>query len=328
MYPLWGTVTPWTMTSSTQFAPPAPPAITSSAYADSLLATECLGSGAALSSGVAATCAAAQAAAVAGAPAYTNTSSLSVGTIWSATTFGTLTDVGGVSQPAGTVPTSSQLGLYWNDPGSTYQPPGHWLSITNTAATNAGLGLLDSARITAEVGVATADAGITAWQAKYTYDVWRPAAAINDCSGWNSGFTCTPGWTAVIATPPHPDYIAGHPAFGYAAATVLENFFGAAGDDFCSTSEPYTNGSGGAAIPAMTVCYDNFLDAASDATVSRVYGGIHTDFATAYSALVGAQIGANVIANDFQEVPEPVALGVFAVAVAGLARVRRRRLAQ
>ena len=317
MFPLWGTVTPWSMTSSTQFAPPPPPAIGSQAYAASVLATECLGARTALSASTATACAAAKTAAQAGAPAYTNTSALSAGTIWNATNFGTLNTQGGAT------PTNSQLALFWNDPGTTLQPPGHWLQITDTVATSTGLGLLDSARVTAQVGVAEADAAITAWQSKYTYNLWRPVAAIRDCAdAWNAGFTtCDGTWSSVIATPPHPDYLAGHPTFSYAAATVLENFFGG-GTSFCSASDPYTNS--GSPVAAMTLCYNDFLDAASDGSDSRVYGGIHTDISTAASALTGTLVADNLIATQFDPIPEPASLALLAAGLAVLAPLRRR----
>jgi hypothetical protein len=50
----------------------------------------------------------------------------------------------------------------------------------------------------------------------------------------------------LIATPPHPDYIAGHPAFSGAAATALVAAIGTDAVTFTSTSNSYCNA--GAAI--------------------------------------------------------------------------------
>jgi hypothetical protein len=85
---------------------------------------------------------------------------------------------------------------------------------------------LQQARLGAMLGTAVADAGIAAWETKYlpfpTGTLWRSNNAIQDCNGWNALFTtCDPTWTSSIATPPHPDYVAGHPTFSQAAATVL-----------------------------------------------------------------------------------------------------------
>jgi hypothetical protein len=77
---------------------------------------------------------------------------------------------------------------------------------------------------------------------KYQDLLWRPVTAIRDCSNWNPNFTtCDPTWTSLIATPPHPDYLAGHPAFSGAAATVLDNFFGTDAIPITSTSDTYCN---------------------------------------------------------------------------------------
>ena len=73
------------------------------------------------------------------------------------------------------------------------------------------------------------------------------------------------------------DHVAGHPTFSQAAATVLDDFFGTDDISFCSTSLPYNNA--GAEVPPITLCYDSFLAASSDATISRIYGGIHTTYA-------------------------------------------------
>lgn len=303
MYPTWGTVTPWSMTSSTQFDPGPPPSLTSASYAASVLKTECLGSSVglgALSGGTQSACGAA------------------------ASSFGLPASNGAIGSIGGTTASNNQLALFWNDPGTTIQPPGHWLQITDTAAIANNLDLLGTARITAMVGVGMADAGLAAWQIKYENLLWRPQDAIRDCNGWNGSFTtCEAGWSSLIATPPHPDYVAGHPTFSYAAATLLDNFFADGIKEFCSSSDAYNNGPGNP-VAAMTICYDNFLDAASDATISRVYGGIHTDFASNVGASIGAEIADQILDTQFQ-IAEPASLLLTLTAMAGMFGLRRRR---
>lgn len=296
MYPSWGSVTPWTMTSSSQFDPGAPPALASAAYAASVLKTQCLGGIGA----VPAACAAA------------------------AASFNLPASNGTIGSLGGALASNADLALFWNDPGGTVQPPGHWLQITNDAILANHSSLLDSARITAMVGVGMADAGIAAWQTKFDTLLWRPQDAIEDCSGWSAAFTtCDPSWQSLIATPPHPDYVAGHPTFSYAAAGLLDNFFADGITSFCSSSDAYNNGSGNP-VAALTICYDTFTGAASDASVSRIYGGIHTDLATDGGALIGAAIASQILHNQFQ-VTEPGSMLLMATGLAGALRVRRRR---
>jgi hypothetical protein len=133
--------------------------------------------------------------------------------------------------------------LFWNDPGGTQQPPGHWLQIADTIAVQQGLSLIKTARATATVGLALHAAGIAAWDIKYVYVAWRPVTAIKFSSSWNSYFTTTDSaWTSLIALPPHPDYVAGHPAFSGAAATALAAVLHTDSVTFTSTSVSYCNG--------------------------------------------------------------------------------------
>ena len=224
MFPTWGsTVTPTGITS-TQFNSAlatisGPPALGSQAYATALLQTECQGSSSGFS----------------GLP--TN--------IQSACT------AAGFAQTAAQAQASATAALFWNDPGTTIQPPGHWLQITDSALISQGSSLLQSAQLTALEGEAMNDAGIAAWDVKYQDNLWRPVTAISDCGPggtsagtvtWNANFTtCDTSWTSLIATPPHPDYIAGHPAFSGAAATVLADFFGTDNISFTSSSDYYCN---------------------------------------------------------------------------------------
>ena len=129
-----------------------------------------------------------------------------------------------------------------------------------------------------------------------------------DCRAWNSLFTtCDPAWTSLIATPPHPDYIAGHPAFSERGRHGACRLFGTDNIAFCSTSDPYINGSQGPVGP-LTECFNNFSEAAmgpSGAAFSRITGGIHTPFAVQDGLQLGALIGTEVFADNLRPVPEP-----------------------
>jgi len=218
LQPTWGGVTPVGI-SNTQIAAadnqyaPGPQPLGSNAYAMEVMQTECEGAGSALPGSIASAC-----------------------------------------KAAGFGPESAaqaQAALFWNDPGGTLQPPGHWLQIVDTVTGQEGLGLLQTARAAAGAAVAMEDAGIAAWAVKYQDNAWRPITAIQDCSTntaggtvpWSTNFsTCDKSWTSLIATPPHPDYIAGHPVFSGAAATALADAIGTNDVTFVSTSNTYCNG--------------------------------------------------------------------------------------
>ena len=214
--PTAGSVTPFVINQTQQNAlvasVPGPPAVTSADYANQVLQTACQGSSGALTANLIAAC-----------------------------------------QAAGLKPQTAaqaQSALYWNDPGGTYQPPGHLLQIADVAAASTSLSLLQHAQEDALVGAAMLDAGAAAWTVKYADNRWRPITAIQDCAAWNATFStadagssaCDPSWNSLIATPPHPDYLAGHPAFSGAAATVLDNFFGTDAIGFTVSSQAYCNG--------------------------------------------------------------------------------------
>jgi hypothetical protein len=208
LQPTWGGVTPNGLNNAqitaVEQSLPGPQALTSVGYANQVLQTQCQGSSSALSASTESVCAA----------------------------HGFLPENAKQAQAA----------LYWNDPGGTLQPPGHWLQIADTVTQTAGLGVLQTARATALAALAMNDAGIATWEVKYQTNAWRPNTAIQDCGGWNANFTtCDPGWTSLIATPPHPDYIAGHPAFSGAAATALADAIGTDNIAFSSASNAYCN---------------------------------------------------------------------------------------
>jgi hypothetical protein len=169
----------------------------------------------------------------------------------------------------------TQIALFWADGAGTETPPGHWNSIAQIIAAGRGNTLEENARLFALLNIAMADAAICAWDAKYTFHFWRPVTAINFAEPLLN-------WTSFIVTPPFPDYVSGHSTFSGAAATVLPFFYG-------TEDLPFTTGSD--FLPGVTRSFPTCLDAAEEAAVSRLYGGIHFRSANEDGLQAGISIG-------------------------------------
>jgi PAP2 superfamily len=176
----------------------------------------------------------------------------------------------------------TQIAQFWSDGAGTYTPPGHWNQIAQTIATKEHLSLLDSAKLFGVLNVAMTDAGISCWNTKYTYDFWRPITAIQkaDIDG-NPNTTADPNWKPLLATPPFPEYISGHSSFSGSAAAVLTGFFG----------ENYAFSSTSLSLPGVTRNFTSFNQAAQEAGMSRIYGGIHFMFSNTTALEMGKSIG-------------------------------------
>ena len=168
----------------------------------------------------------------------------------------------------------TQIALFWADGAGTATPPGHWNSIAQIIAAGQGNTLEENARLFALLNIAMADAAICAWDAKYAFHFWRPVTAINFAEPELN-------WASFIVTPPFPDYVSGHSTFSGAAATVLALFYG-------TEDLPFTTGSD--FLPGVYRSFPTCLDAAEEAAVSRLYGGIHFRSANEDGLLAGISI--------------------------------------
>ena len=133
----------------------------------------------------------------------------------------------------------------------------------------------ENARLFALLNIAMADAAICSWDAKYTYNFWRPVTAIAFADPQLN-------WTSFIVTPPFPDYTSGHSTFSAAAATVLPLFFG-------TEDLPFTTGSD--FLPGVFRSFATCMDAAEEAALSRIYAGIHFRSASEDGLQAGSSIG-------------------------------------
>lgn len=157
------------------------------------------------------------------------------------------------------------IAQYWADnPGDTGTPPGHWIDIVSQIARKDGLSLARAAEAYARVGIAVHDAFIGCWKTKYVYNLRRPVTYINE--------NLHGRWRSYIVTPNFPSYPSGHAVQSGAVARVLTDMFG--NKSFNDT----THVDHGLVPPQRPRVFKSFDDAAAEAAVSRLYGGIHYSF--------------------------------------------------
>jgi len=207
-------------------------------------------------------------------------------------------------------PDQTEIAKFWSDGAGTVTPPGHWNTIAQTVAQTKHTNLTENARLFALLDLSLADAGIAAWDMKRAFDFWRPITAIRNADkDGNAATAAAPAWEPLLTTPSFPSFVSGHSTFSGAGAAVLAEFFGTDDIAFSSTSD---------GLPNVTRYYDSFSEAALEAGISRIYGGIHFELDDGSGLYAGDEIGRNVFVNFLSPVPLP---GALAMALTGLLRM-------
>lgn len=227
----------------------------------------------------------------------------------------------------------TEIALFWAyDRLGMGTPMRLYNQVLRNIATSEETDLNETARMFAMAHTSIADAGITAWDAKFEYDFWRPISGIRraDEDG-NPNTVADPDWTPLAApggtgpdgelindfTPPFPTYISGHASFGGALFQSLENYFGTDEMSFQLTSDE---------VPGSVRSFERFSDARIENGRSRVFLGIHWDFDDTMAQGTGQLVADYIHANHFAPVPEPDATIVVWVGLFGVAaRMRHRR---
>ena len=157
-------------------------------------------------------------------------------------------------------------------------PGGHWIGIAKIAAKKTDADFVKTAETYAMTSLALADAFISCWDEKYRSSLIRPETVINE--------HIDEDWLPALQTPPFPEHTSGHSVISSAASVVLTDLYG---DKFAfidSTEVAY-------GLPPRT--FDSFYDAAAEAAISRLYGGIHYRPAIDYGVDQGKKVGAFVV---------------------------------
>jgi len=118
------------------------------------------------------------------------------------------------------------------------------------------------------------------WDEKYRSAVIRPESVINKY--------LDEGWEPLLQTPPFPEYTSGHSGISTAAAQVLTDQFGPSVAFVDSTEAEF-------GLPVRS--FTSFEQAAAEAAISRLYGGIHYRRAIEQGVVQGRQVGEYVVAR-------------------------------
>ncbi|HEX8378731.1 MAG TPA: phosphatase PAP2 family protein [Pedobacter sp.] len=147
---------------------------------------------------------------------------------------------------------------FWADGAGTYTPPGHWNAIATKDFVQKNYSEIRFARNYALLNSAMMDAAIVCWNTKFFYFNARPCQL-------------NPLIKTLTGVPNFPAYISGHSTFSGAAARIL-----------------------GYLVPERA---SEFSDMASEASESRIYGGIHYRADCEQGLIAGKKIGDYAVAR-------------------------------
>lgn len=214
---------------------------------------------------------------------------------------------------------------YWADGPRSETPPGHWVAIAHDLIHRDSLSIGKTAQLLFALGAAVFDASIACWECKRAYDYTRPWSTIRmlywgkRIPHWSGksirGETWTPYQLATTPSPPFQGYTSGHSTFSNAAAEVLSDILGT-----CSYFDGTSRGIRDETedgwpdligqyiykkktsfvepnLPKQDVVmtWPTLYDAADDAGLSRLYGGIHIMDDNLRGKEMGVKIAAAVL---------------------------------
>jgi hypothetical protein len=173
---------------------------------------------------------------------------------------------------------------------ATEAPPLYWTrNVRNFGMTEGSLGA--HARLMALLWVAQADATVACFESKYFYQAWRPFTAITlaDTDG-NPDTVADTGWTAVVATPNHPEYPAAHSCATSSTMEAMKGYYGTSQITFDVNST----------VSGTTRRYTSTTALTDDMGTARMAGGMHFRTSTVDGAALGKNVAEWVLSHHFQ----------------------------
>ena len=224
----------------------------------------------------------------------------------------------GVTTPTERTAEQTEIGIYWGYDGSPGlgTPPRLYNQIARTVAIQESNTEAENARMFALVNIAMADAGLTAWEAKYdeallAADPGHPPRRRRTATPTRRETRTGRRWGRrasnpfpgeINFTPPFPAYTSGHATFGAALFQTLERFYGTSNITFTFVSDEFNgitrDARTGLPRPIAARTFTSFDQAAEENGQSRIYLGIHWAFDKTEGIRTGNQV-ANFVFNNF-----------------------------
>ena len=191
----------------------------------------------------------------------------------------------GVSGGTTSSPDQALTGRFWNGAIQNY-----WNEIAQTATEAHHLTTAERARLFALLNFAIADSVIAFYDAKYTYNLWRPVTAIRAAdTDDNPNTVSDPAWLPEVGnTTPDPSYPGAHAVISAAAFDVLISVLKRDRLRLTVTSE---------VLPGVTRSFESLSAAADEATLSRIFAGVHFRFDLTRGSRLGRSVADFVVDN-------------------------------
>jgi len=184
-------------------------------------------------------------------------------------------------------PEQTQVAQFWVITGAPA-----FNGVMRQAMEHRGLDTLESARVAALVYMAFNDALVAVFDAKYTYQFWRPLTAVRNGDHYqNPAVKRDGGWLPLVDAPMHPEYPCAHCISATTVGYVLQSELGDSVGPLSMASPT---------LPGVTRRWTKVSEVVDEVSNARIWSGVHYRFSTEVAGKMGREIGQYAVKNYLQ----------------------------
>jgi hypothetical protein len=188
-------------------------------------------------------------------------------------------------------PAQTEIGLFWTEhTGQQYARAFGYL------ADNHNLNVEESARLFAILWTGYADSVIGCFNAKYTYNFWRPATAI-PVGGGNPELTAESDWTSLGTTPNHPEYPAAHGCVTGSVSKLISDYFRTTKVHVVVDSLAFTDG-------VHTHTFEDTRNLFHEVFWARIYAGFHYHHSLEEGGILARRVSQQLFRHHFRRLDD------------------------